>query len=139
MSSGSGFRQRARLVLFVEDDPVIRELYGDALKQAGFSVVEAPTLAAARDALELVQPDVIVLDRELPDGDGFDALPSLLSATRAPTIAFTASRDRRAREIALSAGCAMFLEKSCMPSVLVGHVSEILAAPSWQRLRVTGA
>jgi DNA-binding response OmpR family regulator len=135
-ASSSGVTRRARLVLLVEDDSTTRELYGAALKEAGFCVEEAPTIASAIAALERMQPDVIVLDRALPDGDGFESLRSLrVTFARAcvPVVAFTVSTEPAAREVAMSAGCTAFVRKPCAPAVLVRNVWDVLGTPSAQR------
>src|SRR5688572_9409835 len=62
------------VVLVVDDDPGARRLVRLGLELEGATVVEAGSVAQVRGALS---PDVsgIVLDRELPDGDGLELVP----------------------------------------------------------------
>lgn len=67
-----------RRVLIVDGDRHLAEAAGAELRQAGFTVTYAPTLAAARAAAGRV--DVAVIDPRLPDGDGLALVPALLAA-----------------------------------------------------------
>ncbi len=66
----------ARRVLVVDDDPMVRHLMRLSLELGGAQVIEAISLADARRALGQ-HLDGVVLDRQLPDGDGLDLLPEL--------------------------------------------------------------
>jgi len=60
-------------VLLAEDEVLIAETLGDALRDAGFAVLHAPDTQAALKALE-ADPDVIVSDIRMPGGGGMDLL-----------------------------------------------------------------
>ena len=58
-------------VLIVDDDPGFRALATDALVARGYEVVgEAGTIAAARAAVAALEPDAVLCDVNLPDGNG---------------------------------------------------------------------
>ena len=61
-------------VLVVEDEESLSQLLCEVLAQAGFETVPAPTIAAARKELARIEPDVILLDMNLPDGRGLEVL-----------------------------------------------------------------
>lgn len=129
----SGVRRKAPVVLFVEDCPEVCELHGIALQEAGLLVRVAHSIEAAREALSLVTPDVIVMDRDLPDGDGFAfacALREHATTRDVPLIAFTASPPRGAMDDAHAAGMHGFVAKPCPPAKLVALVRVLLAAPA---------
>jgi DNA-binding response OmpR family regulator len=66
-------KKRIRIVI-VEDDDVLSSLYDEALTRLGFSVGVAKT---GKDGIALVkenQPDLVILDIIMPDGDGFFVL-----------------------------------------------------------------
>ena len=58
------------LVLLVDDEPTIRVTLGDALRAAGHEVLEAATLARAREVLLEQRVDLVITDIRLPDGSG---------------------------------------------------------------------
>src|SRR3954463_7291639 len=59
-------------VLVVEDDKRVAAVIGDQLREEGFVVVAARTIAEAEKLLSTRTPDVVLLDVMLPDGSGFD-------------------------------------------------------------------
>jgi two-component system, NtrC family, response regulator AtoC len=58
----------------VDDDPSIRWALSEALKSWGYTPVEAGTVAAGVAAFEAEEPNAVLLDIDLPDGSGLDAL-----------------------------------------------------------------
>ena len=64
-------------VMVVEDDAVIRRLVRAALEVEGHEVIEVVNAAGLRQAFRVTIPDLVVLDLQLPDGDGLDLLPEL--------------------------------------------------------------
>ena len=62
-------------VLLVEDESSIADPFAQALTRNGFATVVARTAASASSSPNTEQPDVILLDLTLPDGDGIDRLP----------------------------------------------------------------
>lgn len=61
-------------VLFVDDEEAIRRLFETFLSNEGFDVRGASTLAEALEALEGDPPEVVIVDKNLPDGSGIDVL-----------------------------------------------------------------
>lgn len=111
------------LVLFVDDDPEVRALYAGALRDAGLLVDEGATADEALATAPSLHPDVIVLDRHLPDGDGWEVarkLKGLPSLRDVPILGFTGSDGQRAE--VLIAGCDVFIPKPCAPDMLVRYV-----------------
>ena len=78
-------------ILVVEDNPHQRDLYEEYLEQAGYKVLIA---ADGREALSVVaeqQPDLVILDINMPVMDGLDTLSRLLEHNRRmPVIIHTA-------------------------------------------------
>lgn len=82
----SGYR---RLVLVVEDEPLLRELIGNALERRGFEVVTAGSPSEARRAFRATDPDGVVMDVDLgPGPNGFDLAEALLAASAGVGIVF---------------------------------------------------
>jgi DNA-binding NarL/FixJ family response regulator len=81
-------------VLIVDDHPSFRASARAMLEAGGFDVVgEAEDGQHALDAVERLKPDVVLLDIQLPDFDGFEVAMRLTSAGNSPAIVLTSSRD----------------------------------------------
>jgi DNA-binding NarL/FixJ family response regulator len=84
-------------VLIVDDHPPFRELARSLLQRAGFTVIgEAGDGAAALDASRRLRPDVVLLDVQLPDTDGFHVAQTLAALDDPPVVVLTSSRDSTA-------------------------------------------
>jgi two-component system cell cycle response regulator DivK len=103
-----------KLVFHVEDNADNRLLVRRLLSAYGYQVVEAESAAKARELLKTCQPDLILMDINMPDIDGYTltnelkAMPKLMSV---PIVAITANVMKGDRERTLSAGCDGYIEK----------------------------
>ena len=119
-------------VLVVDDERVFRVMSEEALTSKGFEVRTAATLAKARAVLASSTPDVIVLDRRLPDGDGLE----LLAAVRAEhpegrgphVVVVTAYGDVENAVEALRAGASDYLTKPIQVTDLLVKLDKVLEA-----------
>lgn len=66
-------------VLIIDDEEKLRSLIARLLKLEGLDVIEAATLKAASKLMEVDEPDVVLCDVKLPDGNGVDFIPELKS------------------------------------------------------------
>lgn len=124
-----GGRAKEFVVLFVEDSGEARELYGGAIRDAGLRVDEAATVGRAMEIMPNLAPDLVLLDRDLPDGDGFEVARRLKSASATkhiPIVAFTSHGESADVRAAAAAGCDAFLTKPCAPSLLVAEIQRVL-------------
>jgi DNA-binding NarL/FixJ family response regulator len=86
--------QMATSVLIVDDHPSFRASARRLLESEGFDVVgEAEDGMSALDAVALLHPDVVLLDVQLPDINGFDVAARLTENGGSPAIVLTSSRD----------------------------------------------
>ena len=66
-------------VVIVDDEAAIRRLLRAALERAGYAVVEASTAREARNAMDIDRPDAVLLDLGLPDRDGLELVPLIVT------------------------------------------------------------
>jgi two-component system KDP operon response regulator KdpE len=125
---------RGRRVLLVEDEELNRVLVRAIISRAeppavrGVDLLEAGSLADARAALAGEPIDVILLDVNLPDGNGLQLAAELSGAAARPAvIALTASVLPHERAAAMEAGCDAFLDKPYaavdLVTMLASHLS----------------
>lgn len=99
-------------VLIVEDETVLAKNVRDKLRAHGREVAVAHTCKDGLAQAAAFQPDVIVLDLRLPDGDGLDLLPRLKSeAPGSSVIVVTAHGNERIAVEAMKAGASEYLTK----------------------------
>jgi two-component system response regulator AtoC len=117
-------------VLVVDDERSFRLLAEEALSSEGFDVRTAGTLARARVELDKAAPDVMILDRRLPDGDGIDLLRELAGSGQltSQVIVVTAYADVNNAVEALQAGAVDYLTKPLQVTDLIIKVRKVLEA-----------
>ena len=82
-------------LLIVDDHAGFRSLARRLLGSGGFDVVgEAADGRAAVTAARELRPDVVLLDIQLPDIDGFEVLARLRDGSAGPAVVLTSTRDR---------------------------------------------
>ena len=69
-------------VLLVEDNISLATVYQSYLLEQPYEVTHAPDMAEARDHLSKFTPDIVLLDLELPDGNGLEILKQMTQEQR---------------------------------------------------------
>jgi two-component system KDP operon response regulator KdpE len=98
-------------VLLIEDEPQMRRFLRAALENEGYRLVEVGT---AREGLAQAagqNPDIILLDLGLPDGDGIDLTRRIREWARVPIVVISARGQERDKVAALDAGADDYLTK----------------------------
>ena len=98
-------------VLVVDDDPAIRRVVTTGLRARGYEVVEADTAVDGLGAVATAQPDLVVLDLGLPDGDGIDVCRRLREFSSVPVIVLSVETTDHRKIEALDAGADDFVTK----------------------------
>jgi two-component system cell cycle response regulator DivK len=120
-------------ILVVEDHPEHREYVMRIFTALGCRVIPA---SRAREAIGLAraeQPDLILMDIMLPEGDGRSAARELKSSPKTahiPILAVTAAALPGDREQCLAAGCDDYLSKPFTPQQLRDRVAQVLQRPT---------
>lgn len=103
-----------KLILYIEDDPANRMLVRRVLEASGYRIEEAVDGPSGVQKAQESLPDLILLDINLPDVDGYEVV-DLLRRTpglkKVPIIALTANVMKGDRERSLEAGCNGYLQK----------------------------
>ncbi|MGZ4400370.1 MAG: response regulator [Gaiellaceae bacterium] len=82
-------------VLIVDDHPTFRTSARTLLESEGFSVVgEAASGTEGLDRVRELEPDLVLLDVQLPDIDGFEVALRLSTGEHPPAVILTSTRDR---------------------------------------------
>lgn len=119
------------LVLVVEDEPRNLALLRALLGRRGYELVTVESLAGARTWLRDRRPDLVLLDRRLPDGDGLDLARDLKGdpvTAAVPLVLLSASVLPADERAAAEAGCDAFLPKPLELARLLAEVERLLAA-----------
>jgi two-component system response regulator AtoC len=99
-------------LLLVDDDRTFSSLAASVLTQEGFRVLTARSLHETRTALAREAPDLVILDRRLPDGDGLAFLPELRTQLPGTVVLMvTAHGDIASAVEAIKAGARDYLSK----------------------------
>lgn len=114
-------------LLLVEDEPDMAEALGAALQRHDINVDYAATLEIAREALENDVHDVVLIDRQMPDGDGLSLIPWLRRRSRAvPSIVISALGTTPQRIDGLNVGADDYLPKPFEVDELLARIKAVL-------------
>lgn len=101
-------------VLLIEDDKELTLALGMRLKAMGYEVHSAADAVSAISVARKAEPDVVLIDFNLPGGNGFtvaERLRTLLQTSATPFVIITASKEAGLKERARELGASAFLEK----------------------------
>jgi two-component system cell cycle response regulator DivK len=101
-------------ILYVEDNPDNRNLIRRVLQAEGYLVVEAVNATQAMEKLEYGSVDLVLMDINMPEMDGYTLtakIKSIQKFSTIPIIAVTANVMRGDREKSLGAGCDGYIQK----------------------------
>ena len=119
------------IVLVADDDPMARVLTRETLEQAGLSVVEAENGRVALTVFAAHHPDVVVLDVDMPDLDGFAACAALRATpagAHVPVLMVTGLDDEVSIQQAFDSGATDFATKPINWLLLRHRVRYLLRA-----------
>ena len=124
----------AHTVLYIEDNPDNTMLVRRALEARGYKLLHAPTGTKGVEVAEAEAVDLILLDINLPDIDGYEVARRLRSnskreLTKVPIIAVTANALKGDAEKALDAGCDVYMSKPINIRELWARVEAFVPMP----------
>jgi two-component system, OmpR family, KDP operon response regulator KdpE len=115
--------------IVIEDEPQIRRFVRGALEDEGWQVHEAASLRDGLSAAGTRQPDLIVLDLGLPDGDGLRLIRDVRGWSAVPIIVLSARSDEADKIDALDAGADDYLTKPFGTGELLARIRANLRRP----------
>ena len=114
------------VAVVIEDDEAIGALVAAYLERAGFRVVCEHTGERGLEAVERLDPSVVVLDLALPDLDGLEICRQLRAGRPVPILILTARDEEVDRIIGLELGADDYVTKPFSPRELVARVRAVL-------------
>jgi len=119
------------LIMLVDDEPNLRELLRQMLELGGFEVVEAEDGLEALEKLEMIVPDVMILDVMMPNLDGVSLCKQLRADSayaKLPIIMVSGKTQHKAVREGLAAGANQYLCKPITVQELLQSVRSLLPA-----------
>lgn len=117
-------------ILIVEDDEFLSKMYAAKLDLEGFQVTEAATGLQGLKAVEKDKPDLILLDLNLPEMDGFEVLKRIKEAENTrdiPVLVLTNYAQKDNIDKCLNLGASDYLIKAhFVPSEVIAKIKTIL-------------
>jgi two-component system KDP operon response regulator KdpE len=111
-----------QLILIVEDDEAISRLLQLSFKQLGHKTLLAKDRQSALREIQTRNPDIILLDLGLPDGDGKELIKTVRSLLSIPIIVVSARSDEEEIIAALDAGADDYVTKPFSTNELLARV-----------------
>ena len=119
-------------ILIVDDENALQDMVREILTQAGYETDAALSCAQAVERFRIGNPDAVLLDVNLPDGDGFSLFGKLREGRDVPVL-FLSARDEDADRLrGLGLGADDYIAKPFDPAELVARVKSHLSR--YQRL-----
>lgn len=113
-------------ILIVDPDDDLRDVLRRLFECEGYFAVGARTMAEGKAMLARRLPDLILVDVNLPDGNGFDLVRDIGRHSPVPTIIYTACGSDADVIVGLNHGADDYIVKSCGSAELLARIQAIL-------------
>lgn len=113
-------------ILIVDDEPIVREVVSQYLRQDGFTVEVAADGKEGMAKFQSARPDLVLLDLMLPEIDGIEVCRRIRSQSNVPVIMVTAKSDETDTIIGLGVGADDYIAKPFSPRELVARIKAVL-------------
>jgi putative two-component system response regulator len=123
--------------IILVDDNIVNLSIGKQILKERYSVYPATSAARMFDLLEKIEPDLILLDIEMPEMNGYEALKKLKddpSTTDIPVIFLTAKNDPGSEVEGLSLGAVDYISKPFSPPLLLKRIENHLTMENQKRI-----
>ena len=113
-------------ILIVDDDAALRATLADFLANEGYATEQAGNVDAARSALAVAEPDLLLLDINMPGGDGLTLAGELRTRTTLPIIILSGKGSMVDKVVGLEVGADDYLAKPFELRELLARVRAVL-------------
>jgi two-component system response regulator RegX3 len=113
-------------ILVVEDEESISQPFAEALRRAGFEALVTGTAAGAIELAESEEPDLVMLDLALPDGDGRDVCRELRRRSDVPIVMLTARGTEMDKIVGLELGADDYVVKPFSAAEVISRIRAVL-------------
>jgi two-component system cell cycle response regulator DivK len=116
-----------KVILVIEDQEDNRRIMRDLLTSANYDIIEAVTGEEGVRSAETNRPDLILMDIQLPDFDGYEAtkrIKAIPALSSIPIIAVTSYALSGDDIKAFEAGCDAYVSKPFSPRALLKKIQE---------------
>ena len=117
-------------ILVVEDEESISQPFATALRRAGFEPIVTATAAGALELAASAEPDLVMLDLALPDGDGRDVCRELRRQSDVPIMMLTARGTEMDKIVGLELGADDYVVKPFSAAEVISRIRAILRRSS---------
>src|SRR5690606_11728212 len=124
-------QEQNRQILIVEDDSDTVEVVCAVLESAGYEARAVDSGSLALTHIASMNPDLVLLDLDLPDINGLEVLKQVRASSFLPMIILSGFSQERDKVIALEAGADDYLAKPFSPEELVARVGALLRRVDW--------
>ena len=112
-------------ILIVDDDKRLRELIKDYLSDKKLEVYLCEDFLDAKEIINLISFDLIILDRMMPSGDGIELIKDIKNNSNTPVIMLTAMSEDKNRIEGLKTGADDYLTKPFEPEELYLRIQNL--------------
>ena len=113
-------------ILVVEDEESISQPFAEALRRAGFEALVTATAAGALELAASEEPDLVMLDLALPDGDGRDVCRELRRRSDVPIVMLTARGTEMDKIVGLELGADDYVVKPFSAAEVISRIRAVL-------------
>jgi DNA-binding response OmpR family regulator len=117
-------------ILVVEDEESISAPFAEALRRAGFEALVTGTAAGALELAAGAEPDLVMLDLALPDGDGRDVCRELRRRSDVPIVMLTARGTEMDKIVGLELGADDYVVKPFSAAEVISRIRAVLRRSS---------
>ena len=109
-------------ILLVDNDLYLNNAIQNEFYRRDYNVIIATSFSGARAILKDIQPDIILMESILPDGDGFDFCRELNGKTTASIVFISSKQDAKDEIEGIKAGCNGYIKKPFRKEIMMVRV-----------------